>query len=164
MASDSQENTATRWFKARLNSPAYLAAQQKSNHSVEEYPSLKIGPGHETTPFLPIQQSDEMKPLLLDIGRYGLLYAYEKNRPHNNPADLDNYKCKKTKLQSAKTVIIVGGGPAGLSAAYELKRAGHRVVILEKQHRVGGRVKTIGDSHFYKGMWSDCKYNAIKTD
>jgi monoamine oxidase len=40
-------------------------------------------------------------------------------------------------------VIIAGAGPAGLCAAWELKRAGFDVVILEASHRVGGRVKTI---------------------
>jgi monoamine oxidase len=40
-------------------------------------------------------------------------------------------------------VVIVGAGMAGLSAAYELLRAGHRPLVLEAQHRVGGRVCTV---------------------
>lgn len=40
-------------------------------------------------------------------------------------------------------VLVVGAGPAGLSAGYELKRAGMDVTILESSQRVGGRVKTI---------------------
>jgi len=42
-----------------------------------------------------------------------------------------------------KRVIIVGAGLAGLSAAYELDRAGHDVVVLEGQMRPGGRVHTL---------------------
>src|SRR5688572_3300981 len=41
-----------------------------------------------------------------------------------------------------KKVVVIGGGIAGLVAGYELKRAGHEVVILEAQNRVGGRVYT----------------------
>lgn len=44
-----------------------------------------------------------------------------------------------------KKVIILGGGMAGLVAADELLRAGHDPLILEAQHRVGGRVLTLRD-------------------
>ncbi|WHZ29303.1 MAG: Tryptophan 2-monooxygenase [Nitrospira sp.] len=40
-------------------------------------------------------------------------------------------------------VIVVGAGLAGLVSAYELSRAGHKVLILEAQDRPGGRVKTL---------------------
>ena len=36
--------------------------------------------------------------------------------------------------------IIVGGGIAGLAAAYELARAGLRFVLLERRNRAGGLV------------------------
>src|SRR4051812_32381144 len=42
-----------------------------------------------------------------------------------------------------RDVVIVGAGMAGLCAGYELLRAGHRPVILEARHRVGGRVCTL---------------------
>jgi monoamine oxidase len=42
-----------------------------------------------------------------------------------------------------KRVVVVGGGLAGLTAAYELKRAGFAVTVLEARERVGGRVWTI---------------------
>ena len=40
---------------------------------------------------------------------------------------------------SAKRVVIVGGGFAGLSAAYELTKRGVTTVLLEARERVGGR-------------------------
>ncbi|WP_430640993.1 FAD-dependent oxidoreductase [Couchioplanes caeruleus] len=39
-------------------------------------------------------------------------------------------------------VVIVGAGLAGLSAADQLTRAGHDVVVIEGRDRVGGRVHT----------------------
>ncbi len=47
--------------------------------------------------------------------------------------------------QLQKRVIIVGGGVAGLVAAFELMRQGHEPLVLEAQHRVGGRVYTLRD-------------------
>ncbi|MEV0217661.1 FAD-dependent oxidoreductase [Micromonospora sp. ALFpr18c] len=41
------------------------------------------------------------------------------------------------------SVVILGGGIAGLTAAYELGKAGYRCTILEARHRVGGRKLTI---------------------
>jgi glutamate synthase (NADPH) small chain len=39
---------------------------------------------------------------------------------------------------TGKKVAIVGGGPAGLTAAADLIKAGHRVVIFEALHTMGG--------------------------
>ncbi|MBN2448263.1 MAG: FAD-dependent oxidoreductase [Phycisphaerae bacterium] len=39
---------------------------------------------------------------------------------------------------TGKRVAIIGGGPSGLSAAAELARSGHQVVILERNPRAGG--------------------------
>src|SRR5258705_1040948 len=46
---------------------------------------------------------------------------------------------------SGKTIVILGAGVAGLTAAYELKKrnSGYNVIILEAQHRAGGRSYTV---------------------
>ena len=41
------------------------------------------------------------------------------------------------------SVIVIGAGLAGLTAARELEREGARVTVLEARDRVGGRVQTI---------------------
>jgi len=40
-------------------------------------------------------------------------------------------------------VAIIGSGPAGLSAAYELARAGYRVTIFESEKMLGGMLRLI---------------------
>ncbi len=53
-----------------------------------------------------------------------------------------------------KKVAIVGAGVAGLVAGYELKRAGHQVVLLEAQQRIGGRVYTLRQP-FTEGLYAE---------
>jgi monoamine oxidase len=55
--------------------------------------------------------------------------------------------------QVPKRVIIVGGGVAGLVAAFELLRQGHDPLILEAQNRVGGRIYTLRD--FAPGLYAE---------
>ncbi|MBI3287414.1 MAG: NAD(P)-binding protein, partial [Chloroflexi bacterium] len=39
-------------------------------------------------------------------------------------------------------VIVIGAGPAGLTAAYELIKQGVKPIVLEKSHTVGGLART----------------------
>jgi glutamate synthase (NADPH/NADH) small chain len=42
------------------------------------------------------------------------------------------------ETRSGKTVAVVGSGPAGLAAADQLNKAGHRVTVYERADRIGG--------------------------
>ncbi|MGW3449318.1 NAD(P)-binding protein [Streptomyces sp. NPDC001076] len=44
-------------------------------------------------------------------------------------------------VTSGKKVLVVGSGPAGLPAAYHLRRLGHEVTIREAQARPGGMMR-----------------------
>ncbi|MEH2500366.1 phytoene dehydrogenase-like protein [Bradyrhizobium sp. AZCC 1678] len=46
---------------------------------------------------------------------------------------------------NGKGVIVLGGGLAGLTAAYNLMHKGYDIILLEGQDRVGGRVLTVRD-------------------
>lgn len=53
-----------------------------------------------------------------------------------------------------KKVLILGAGLAGLSAAHELREAGHEVVVLEARSRPGGRVYTLREP-FAEGLYAE---------
>ena len=47
------------------------------------------------------------------------------------------------KAELANDVVIIGAGPAGLTAAYELGRYGRRSTVLESDDQVGGISRTV---------------------
>ncbi|MBF0170754.1 MAG: NAD(P)-binding protein [Nitrospinae bacterium] len=47
----------------------------------------------------------------------------------------------KPEKESGKNVAVVGAGPAGLSAAYHLRRKGHGVTIYEANTQLGGMMR-----------------------
>ena len=55
---------------------------------------------------------------------------------------------------SGTSVLVVGAGLAGLSAAVRLRKDGARVTVVEARDRVGGRVLTIRDG-FAKGQHAE---------
>ena len=47
----------------------------------------------------------------------------------------------RIKPDSGKRVAVVGSGPAGLTAAYYLRKQGHAVTVFEALHRPGGMLR-----------------------
>jgi NADPH-dependent glutamate synthase beta subunit-like oxidoreductase len=47
----------------------------------------------------------------------------------------------KPTEQTGRTVAVIGGGPAGLSAAYQLARKGHAVTIFDERAELGGMMR-----------------------
>ena len=55
--------------------------------------------------------------------------------------------------KSGKRIAVVGSGPAGMAAAQQLARAGHDVVLFEKNDRIGGLLRYgIPDFKMEKGL------------
>jgi protoporphyrinogen oxidase len=51
----------------------------------------------------------------------------------------------------SETIVVIGAGPAGLTAAHELVRLQRRAIVLEKGDKVGGLART----ETYKGFFFD---------
>ncbi|MYB38259.1 MAG: glutamate synthase subunit beta [Gammaproteobacteria bacterium] len=47
-------------------------------------------------------------------------------------------EAKPPQTRTDKSVAVVGSGPAGLAAAAQLNKAGHRVTVYERADRIGG--------------------------
>jgi glutamate synthase (NADPH/NADH) small chain len=47
----------------------------------------------------------------------------------------------KPEFETGRSVAVVGSGPAGMAAAQQLRRAGHRVVLFERDEAMGGLVR-----------------------
>ncbi|MBU4376216.1 MAG: glutamate synthase subunit beta [Candidatus Omnitrophica bacterium] len=70
-------------------------------------------------------------------------YAFKKNI----------IKPRAPVKRSGKKVAVIGSGPAGLSSAAQLNRAGHSVTVFEKDDRIGGILRYgIPDFKLEKGV------------
>jgi pyruvate/2-oxoglutarate dehydrogenase complex dihydrolipoamide dehydrogenase (E3) component len=58
-----------------------------------------------------------------------------------NPAAGKEKESKIVQTKSPKTVLVMGGGPAGMEAARVLTLRGHRVTLMEKSDQLGGQLK-----------------------
>jgi len=76
-----------------------------------------------------------------------LAAAYKKERaqqPVYHCSLCERFNILKSRARGRR-VVVVGGGFAGLSAAYELQTIGYTVAVLEAREQVGGRVQSKTD-------------------
>jgi NADPH-dependent glutamate synthase beta subunit-like oxidoreductase len=53
----------------------------------------------------------------------------------------EGYRFETPAKETGKRVAVIGGGPAGLSAAYQLRRRGHKPTIIEEKAKLGGMLR-----------------------
>ncbi len=58
---------------------------------------------------------------------------------------------KGKQMANERRFVVIGAGPAGLTAAYQLTKLGQKPVVLEKHKLVGGLARTEN----YKGFYFD---------
>ncbi|NKF23007.1 flavin monoamine oxidase family protein [Solimonas sp. C16B3] len=81
--------------------------------------------------------------------------GYAAESPFKGPIDLSG-------APKGASVLILGSGVAGMTAAYELRNAGYKVQILEYNNRPGGRNWSIrgGDSYTELGGYTQhCEFD-----
>ncbi len=53
----------------------------------------------------------------------------------------EGYRFDPPERETARKVAVIGGGPAGLSCAYQLRRRGHTPTIIEAKAKLGGMLR-----------------------
>ncbi|MBQ4345919.1 MAG: FAD-dependent oxidoreductase, partial [Oscillospiraceae bacterium] len=66
--------------------------------------------------------------------------AFLKAFAADRDLEQDTYRAA-CAAESGKRVAVVGGGPAGLTAAYFLRRKGHAVTVLDAAKKMGGMLR-----------------------
>src|SRR5260370_7263462 len=81
--------------------------------------------------------------------------GFGADSPYRGPIDLQG-------APKGASVLILGAGMAGMSAAYELRNAGYEVQVLEFNGRAGGRNWSLrgGDSYTeLGGLTQQCQFD-----
>jgi protoporphyrinogen oxidase len=60
-------------------------------------------------------------------------------------------------------VVIIGAGPAGLTAAYVLSKAGVQSIVLEKDQTVGGIARTVNYKNYYFDIGGHRFFTKVKS-
>ncbi|XP_063434698.1 putative L-amino-acid oxidase YobN [Mytilus trossulus] len=136
-------------FQRHSSQRKYSVARIET-HPIFNYPSyIRTLPNNQDDTSNGIQQDDTCKDFYMTIVNEDLKSAYNKYGP-----SLCAEKMDSEERVTEKSVLIVGAGLSGLSAAFELEKVGYNTQILELQHRVGGRTQTLR-SGFSDGLHAE---------
>ncbi len=106
---------------------------------------------HEAT-FRKALKDGGMNPYLLEVANLREQCAWvhkDKDAATNKAIDLvkmavakvtKNESLYTSKIPIHKKALVIGGGIAGLQAAIDIADAGHKVVLVEKEPTVGGKM------------------------
>lgn len=115
---------------------------------------VEIGRGLLADPDIPKKalcgESDDITPCLRCYECFSATTQYEGIKCAVNPRIGNELFTPKVpgKADTVKKVLVVGGGPAGMMAAFTCAQRGHQVTLIEKRDRLGGNLAAAGAAYF----------------
>lgn len=70
----------------------------------------------------------------------GIMFGKRVSCTVNPSFELEN-EDTLVEAETKKKVLVIGGGPSGMEAAYVLKKRGHHVILAEKENELGGLLR-----------------------
>lgn len=91
---------------------------------------------------------------------YEVLLGNQIRCDHNPAAGRERLFSERyiKKSDDPKSVIVVGGGPAGMKAAETLTRRGHHVMLFERGKELGGQVNLAGRQPYHVDILESTSY------
>ncbi len=86
-----------------------------------------------------------------------LIFEQKTIRCAINPETGQELVYPQGPAETSRTVWVIGGGPGGLTAAFEAARLGHKVSLFEKEDETGGQIRYAAKAPFKAvyGKWID---------
>lgn len=82
-------------------------------------------------------REDDILPCIYCYTCISAIFTQDSTRCAVNPETGFEYLARPAAVGD-QGIVVVGGGPAGLETARRLDRDGHRVILLEREKRLGG--------------------------
>jgi 2,4-dienoyl-CoA reductase-like NADH-dependent reductase (Old Yellow Enzyme family)/thioredoxin reductase len=113
-----------------------------------------------------VEAGDEEAILLCAACHQGCLAELRKGHGTGcvfNPRTGHEGDSTPTPAERARRVLVIGGGPAGLEAARTAAERGHRVVLYERERRLGGQLRLAAQPPHKEGFLDVIRHLELTT-